>query len=615
MDWLSEQCRRIQEQKLKQEKTIKCLKQLFKAWPSKAESEEVRPEQQSASAGKASEQCQVGDANSLTAEEKEGLLLMDQLLSKAQKARDIQKKLEEPKKSRKAEIGQHKTKNDSNIHKNEKSVDSNDKKGPQSNIVENTRVDRSNKQLSEKVLHTNTDVKNKSVRTLKPQGKGLITSSSKSVEKSERTRTSHRPQSSSGSRKVVPVHASAPFQTNPHLASAKLQTTYRAATAKTLAKSRGASSAGSKVKEGKRTVQEGTIVSRFRSLKTDDGKTNEADLSEVDQEINDNSKIRAGKDCGNKSAANNIESVSDMYSSESVNDKCNNDVDSVQGDCLADNPGKTTGRDCQEVKEKHLYKLFNLNKDGSTLSVPNKLKKLLYQNRKLRQKLYTQNVTQKVNSPRASAEFPEHLQNTSGDEDAQLTQLQAKQAQHITQTYTSLLHMLDSLHMEHLSADSDLADIYYSKKMVEYILLSFQKMEQNLHTTDFRKLGAAVIHRDGPSIKLPLAEPSSLSVWYGKYTEKGGHSRAPVYRYASYEQLQRYMDTVYQVQLLQLQIDVMDTVARLLLPLLQTLDPDTSEFAQVLRAGYSLMSVNRNHMPVVVMDTIQDDSALHNEED
>lgn len=46
-----------------------------------------------------------------------------------------------------------------------------------------------------------------------------------------------------------------------------------------------------------------------------------------------------------------------------------------------------------------------------------------------------------------------------------------------------------------------------------------------------------------------------------------------VFQYGSYKLLEKYMDTVYQVQLLQLQIDVMDTLARLVLPLLQTLDP------------------------------------------
>lgn len=52
-----------------------------------------------------------------------------------------------------------------------------------------------------------------------------------------------RPESSSGKRKVVPAHISAPFQTNPNLPTSRLQTTYRSATsAKTL---RGKSSASS----------------------------------------------------------------------------------------------------------------------------------------------------------------------------------------------------------------------------------------------------------------------------------------------------------------------------------------------------------------------------------
>lgn len=44
------------------------------------------------------------------------------------------------------------------------------------------------------------------------------------------------------------------------------------------------------------------------------------------------------------------------------------------------------------------------------------------------------------------------------------------------------------------SGDSDPADIYYCKKMVEYILLTFQEMEENLHTTDFSKYMIVVYH-------------------------------------------------------------------------------------------------------------------------
>ena len=54
-----------------------------------------------------------------------------------------------------------------------------------------------------------------------------------------------RPGSSSGRRKVVPAHISAPFQTNPNLATSRLQTTYRSATAvKSSVRGRGATGRG-----------------------------------------------------------------------------------------------------------------------------------------------------------------------------------------------------------------------------------------------------------------------------------------------------------------------------------------------------------------------------------
>ncbi|XP_060558613.1 uncharacterized protein LOC132718924 [Ruditapes philippinarum] len=241
MDWLAEQCRRIQEQKLKQERSIRYLKQLFKAWPVKAELEEEKSERQTASnKEKKNDELENSD-DRLTAEEKEGLLMMDQLLSKAQKARDLQKKLEEPKKPKTIQSVKQKTKIDHDLNQNDKTrMETGDKKELQKRLQEVEIVGnvQTSKVPQETAHHASAPAKNKPVSCGKPQGKGL--SKANPVEKIERQKISQRPQSSSGTRKIVPVHVNAPFQTNPNLRSSKLQTTYKAATAKTLSKSRGA---------------------------------------------------------------------------------------------------------------------------------------------------------------------------------------------------------------------------------------------------------------------------------------------------------------------------------------------------------------------------------------
>ena len=56
-------------------------------------------------------------------------------------------------------------------------------------------------------------------------------------------------------------------------------------------------------------------------------------------------------------------------------------------------------------------------------------------------------------------------------------------------TVRNLSHIFPSLLIKKncIPGDSDPVDIYYCKKMVEHILLTFQEMEQKLHTSDFSK--------------------------------------------------------------------------------------------------------------------------------
>lgn len=603
MDWLTEQYRRVQEQKIKQEKTIQLLKQLYKPWPAlQKEPDKTGQEKSSSQSTDAAKSSQSQNASGagLTAEERESLQLMDQLLSKAQRARNIQKKLDEPRKPRTKEVGQSVSKIDTVTKDLKNTSTTNKTKESEKEIA------KSNTQSSMKSEVTNKNVPSaKAMNKVKPLNSGVARSGAKTIEKAERARISQRPQSSSSQKKVVPVHASAPFQTNPNLTSAKLQTTYRAATAKTSAKSRGASAS-----------VESRVYGRKGTSKMESGKSSSGDSKSCKGDEKKRSKMDSPRSVQSQFISDTLKSKEiSAQGEERISDSCEKEGSSLpvnlQAMTIDDHSAQNTDGSGQDVENLHCEKRFDLKKDGATLSVPNKLKKLVYQNRKLRQKLYTQNVTQKVNSPQTCSEFPGHLQHTFGDEEAQETQLQAKQAQHIVQTYTSLSQMLEGLHLDHISANSDPADIYYCKKMVEFILLSFQEMEQLLHTTDFSNLKSATIHSGCPVPKLPVTESSSMSVWYHKNSSTDCAHPVPVYQYHSYKQLETYMNLVFQVQSLQLQIDVMDTVARLLFPLLHTLNPSTREFAQVLRTSYSLLSVNPNHMPVVVKDTIQEEPVVY----
>lgn len=64
------------------------------------------------------------------------------------------------------------------------------------------------------------------------------TSASLKSDQTQRVKTTDRPKSSAGSRKVPSIHANAPFQTNPQLLISKMRSTYQASTAKTLSKSK-----------------------------------------------------------------------------------------------------------------------------------------------------------------------------------------------------------------------------------------------------------------------------------------------------------------------------------------------------------------------------------------
>lgn len=604
MDWLLEQYRRIEEQKLRQERHLSNIRTLLKPWPQS----DVEPAARNMDAqSKSGCDLKAGEPPELTAEEQHHLRLVDKLLSKAQKARDVQNKLAEPKRPKvkdallkpdSAEPRQHKPAALLPCVASDNKVDIREKNDrPEANSVKTSGSKKINGLLNKAVSNTRAQSETNDAKSR----------TSKVLEKSEKEIISQRPKSSSVQKKVVPAHVSAPFQTNPRLSTNKLQTTYRAATAKTFSKVKVTRNSAVISKRGTSGSAGKTNTVEHESLCSEKSDFVQHDV--IYQESENVDYVTCKEDCTYEKTSPRI------YDGKLVCDG----VDMVQGGLqkvmIADQANCLHENSRADTEHGKAAQPFNLTKDGTTLSVPGRLKKLLYQNRKLREKLYTQNVTLKVDSPNSSSDLPPRLNHAFGDEDTQLAQLQARQARHILHTYTSLSELLESLHLEQISADSSPEDVYHAKRMMEYILLTFQEMEDKLHTSDFKALNRADLYTGPVRPQLPVPELSHPAVWYNKQAVTGSLPAAAVYKYKTYKELETYMNSLYQVQLLQLQSDVMDTVSRLLLPLLQSLNPGSSEFAQVLRIGYSLMSINPNKMPVVVKDTIQDQSILDTEEE
>lgn len=208
-----------------------------------------------------------------------------------------------------------------------------------------------NKLPPETAHHTSIANRNKLVSNTKPQGKGP--NKARPIEKVEKQKISHRPSSSSGTRKAVPVHLNAPFQTNPNLISSKLQTTYKAATAKTLAKSRSAGSASGRGREIKGTEKAQSVASRLKSIKTDVGKVKQTDIPEVNRQEDSNVKLdtdicHVAENSVSNNSTDDVDTLKEKLTATSIK----NDQDSSAGKQSQDNEDK----DCDE--------LFYLKKDG-----------------------------------------------------------------------------------------------------------------------------------------------------------------------------------------------------------------------------------------------------------
>ncbi|KAL4240129.1 hypothetical protein ACF0H5_000923 [Mactra antiquata] len=626
MEHLAEFYTRIEEQKLKHEKLIQGIRHLFKPWPIAEQESNTNSQNNTQVNGKntlnVAEDKQVP---ALTSAEQESLMLVDKMLMKAEKARNIQKKLEEPRKSYLKGVSNRETKLD-NATSVRKSQNENDMLGCESKISPRSEKTESDKEIDEnsklKPFSKNHTSASKSGRHVsnraKPETLGSKSATSSATNKtsasrlytnsrvSSNSKLSQRPQSASSHKANIPVHASAPFKTDPNLGNSKLRTTYSATNAKTFSKSRGATnSARGRGRANVNQVRISTKASTHSSSVTQPSKGSTLQSEEISSTA-----CKENKNIDSNNSGDGYVQTNKEVGSEKIENKASEISNSPRD---TDTNVPTTNSVKTQLIEK---KGFDLSKDGATLTIPGKLKKLLHHNQKLRQKLNTLNLKKKVDCPDTAEQYTLMVEQFFCDKEEQYIQHEGRKAQQILHTYTYLTSLLDSLNLEKLTVDTHPEDIYRCKKIMEYILIKYQETEELLHTINFGKLSTISTFRGSKEQTTPVSTVDHSYLWYTRNLPAG---RPPQYgyKYSSYKQLERYTDIMYQLQLTQLQIDVMDTVARLLLPLLKSLDPASSEYVQVLRASYSLLSVNHHCIPVIVKDTIQDETTheLYNDDE
>ncbi|XP_052816889.1 uncharacterized protein LOC128243273 [Mya arenaria] len=599
MDWIEEQSRHIAAHRFHLEEAIAQLKVLFNPWPCKHSLEEEQSQDKHEAgcglkAGQNRDREKAGESE-ISAEEQAGVSMVDKLLSHAQRARDVQKKLEKPKKTKGREIV---TKVREQTHTVSAAEKGKTDKTSAKNQVESSSQDKSIKEKN--YSKQDSKLTSKSSSQMKPG------SASSATDKQQRSHVSARPQSASG-KKHIPVHSNAPFQTNPRLATVKLQSTYRAANASTTSKARlqargGSASRGRGQHSSKPTVMN-SVPKHNENTKSQDKPQSVIRREEKGCDISGaSSSSNPSNDSFEDTVFSHENKKAQPHLTEDMNKKFK-DMNINQED-TTDAPGKNAM--CEDDGSS---KLFLLSRDASQLKVPGKLRKAVSQNRKLRQHLYTETVTQKVDTPTAINDFPNQLDHLFGCEEAKQVQLQEKQANYLVNVYTNLTHILDSLHLDILSDQWSGVEVYRAKCLMELLLTTYQHAEQLLHQADFRLLTKASTSQ--PSVDLTDHGVSSTSQWYHRGNNPGSPDPIQTLKYSSSRDLERYMDAMFTIQHLQLQLDGWEHVANTVFQALDTLDPTSSDYIQTLRTGYSLLSEKRCRVPVLIKDTIPEQETTH----
>ncbi|KAJ8318339.1 hypothetical protein KUTeg_003430 [Tegillarca granosa] len=595
---------------------------LFKPWPST----EGKKDQTSASTKNEEKK---DEKVTLTTEEQAGLDMMDKLLMKAQKARNVQNKVNEPKAHRHRSSpkspktgNQHDTSNISprsydsslgseldeiqqgfhNVDTSQKHKDIDESQMANEGCTDNKEKRAADKTKSNirqdsfqkvnKILSKNTSTDSK-VRSSLYKTKSEIAQKGSQITSNRNSSGGER-----GGKKVVPAHMKAPFKTTPMVTMTKRPPSAKSSTA---------------TKSGSRT---GSSVPRSNSSKLNDPSKEMKKSENLSKEIK-------------KSEVQKMVSAKvDMEQSNIYHYKCDaSDDDSDRIHCVeTKNKKQETSLSSQqdsnfkEVKEKmedlkvedmHMEekKPFCLLKDGQNLSIPSNLKRLQGQNIKLRQKFNAEKVTRKVDVGKAGQDFLTKLESTFEFKEEIDVGYKVYKMYH---SYRKLLNLFSKVQMEKITEESSIYEILQARKYLEFILTQFHQLEQdrlNLDPEILKRFKNLKFHDTSSVTVCPELKKTSQSHWlpssitttdYCDITKVCPH----LIKYRSYKELYRYTHLTFQIQYIQLQLYSTDVIAMETIPFLQTLDPNSVDFNHVFRCVYSMLSPGS--FPVMVRDTIQE---------
>ncbi|XP_052262602.1 uncharacterized protein LOC127866213 isoform X3 [Dreissena polymorpha] len=585
MEWVEEKIILLESHKESLERSIQVLKSMFKPWSPQVSESVVQHTSDSTPA--LPDGAVAANVAVLSSEEAAGVAMVERVLSKAQRARAIQQRLEDPKKSKVKVLHVSEKQNQPALHVDSLKSDSTQRgESVKTNnvncVIHDTRPSNHGTD--------NNQNGNKTKMGNAYSGQRVQSVSVKS-DSSLRSKVLHRPQSASGVKQVTGAHTSAPFQTNSRNNMSAMQSTYRASTTSVIRKTKqekeksalgakrepvksatvnnsnsGSHSSINNAKQSKQCMHDKPSINGDAvDLNAGTGKKWEETMGDIipESRVNTNPDTNRTNTKVESDSANVVEGLSKLTLNEQSN------------------------RGTRKSKEQELEpKLFTLSKNGKDLKVPVRLKKLAHKYNKLQLKLRTDKLTQKVDTPHPASTFLSQVEQTFASGVDLMCQLHARQAQYMLNVYTNLLDVVNSLHLDTISESSHPADVLRAKVLMEYVLTMFQETEMLLQKSDFKW------------------------VWYSPSRKSVASRSRSCLQYSSYSDLELYMSAVFRLQMLQLQRDSQAHIASEVLTLLEALDPTASDYIPVLRASYSMLSRNPSRMPVIIQDTIGGDETI-----
>ncbi|XP_041363693.1 uncharacterized protein LOC121379240 [Gigantopelta aegis] len=255
-----------------------------------------------------------------------------------------------------------------------------------------------------------------------------------------------------------------------------------------------------------------------------------------------------------------------------------------------------------QEKECDTSKTFCLVSDGSKLCVPGKLRRVYAINCRLRQNYQKLKVTRKVGSGDVALDLMEKIEN---EFDAPHDLLIRRQLVSCLQSHKNLLDLLHKLNLTAITELSSPDEVLHAKMMTEFILTSFDSLQQEcseLMIVDVKRY----LQKETSEI---FHNTETVPLYWLPSNASCGHQTPPCPTSLSYQtskDASHFHHAIFQLQLLQLQTRLIESVKTQFLPLLHSLDPSSHEFIPTFRGIYALLTSEGQHQPGFVGDSLDD---------